>query len=146
MGEDLTFIGKYIFELFMVLFLVALGIHYRNINTLDDLTKVYAEISATTGGFTSSHYSDLVDDLVKIGYDKENTTISISAKLPDGTNISSKAKNVTDSNYCPRGSKITLVVKSGKKSFFSKVLNWVNIPSDVSFGTSRRVFMSERVE
>lgn len=146
MGEDLTFIGKYVFELFMVLFLVSLGIHYSNANNLDDLTKVYAEISATTGGFTSSQYNDLVDDLVRIGYDKEKTSITISAKLPDGTNISTKAKNVTDSNFCPRGSKITLVVKSTKKSFVSKILNWVNIPSDISFGTSRRVFMSERVE
>ena len=63
MSEDLTFIGKHIFEFFMVLFLVALGIHYRNLNVLDDLTKVYAEISATNGGFTSSLYNDLVDAL-----------------------------------------------------------------------------------
>lgn len=146
MGEDLTFIGKYIFELFMVFFLIAIGVHFRHLNKLDDLTKVYAELSATTGGFTTSQYNDLVEDLKDIGYDSESTSITITAKLPDGTNINSRAKNVTDTNFSPRGSKITLEVKSSKKSFLANVMNWVNIPSDITFGSSKRVFMSERVE
>lgn len=155
MSEDITFIFKHPFELFMVLFMVFVGIHYRNINNLDDITKVYAEITAVSGGFTSAQYNDLVEDLEKIGYASDSTSIKIKATAPDGTDLSSKVINVTPPSqtpyptkpiYVPRGTKIVLTVKSSKKSLLTNIYKWVNIESNISLGNSRRVYMSERVE
>lgn len=155
MSEDLTFIAKHPFELFMVLFLIFTAVHYRNLNNLDDVTKAYAEITAVSGGFTSYQYNCLIEDLEKIGYDKENTIITIKATTPDGTDISKKVINVTPQNqnpypsnpiYAPRGSKIELIVKSSRKSLLNSIYKWVNIESNISLGTSRRIYMSERVE
>ena len=155
MSEDLTFIFKHPFELFMILFLVFTGVHYRNINSLDDLTKAYAEITAVSGGFTTYQYNSLVEDLEKIGYDKEHTIITIKATSPSGANISNKATNVTPPSqnpyptnpiYVSRGSKIELVVTSTKKSLLNSVYKWINIESNISLGSSKRVYMSERIE
>lgn len=155
MSEDLTFIFKHPFELLMILIIVFLGIHYRNINNLDDLTKVYAEITAVSGGFTTAQYNDFINDLEAIGYSEEDTIIEIKAIAPDGTDISNKVINVTPANqspypsepiYCPRGSKITLTVVSTKKAVLTKIFDWINLDSDISLGTSKRVYMSERVE
>lgn len=155
MSEDLTFIFKNPFELFMILFLVLAGIHYKNINNLDDLTKAYAEITAVSGGFTTYQYNAFLNDLESIGFDKEHTIIIVQATSPSGDNISSKVMNVTPQTqnpypdnpvYVPRGSKIELIVTSSRKSLLNSIYKWVNIQSNISLGSSRRVYMSERVE
>lgn len=155
MNEDLVFIVKHPVEFIMILFLVFLGIHYYNKNQLDDLTKVYAEITATTGGFTTSQYNDFIEDLKDIGHAEEETIITISATDPDGKDISSKAINVTPPSdagysqsptYCPRGTKITLKVISKKKAVLNSIFKFINSTTDISLGTSKRIYMSERVE
>lgn len=155
MNEDLVFIVKHPVEFFMILFLVFLGIHYYNKNQLEDLTKVYAEITATTGGFTTSQYNDFIEDLKYIGHAEEETVITIKAIAPDGKDISSKAINVTPPRdtsypqspvYCPRGTKITLEVVSKKQAVLNSMFKYINKTSDISLGTSKRVYMSERVE
>lgn len=155
MSEDLTFIFKHPFELFMIIFLVLTGVHYKNINSLDDLTKAYAEITAVSGGFTTYQYNAFLSDLESIGFDKEHTIIIVKATSPSGDNISSKVMNVTPQTqnpypanpvYVPRGSKIELIVTSSRKSLLNSIYKCVNIQSNISLGSSRRVYMSERVE
>lgn len=155
MNEDITFIAKHPFELALILLLVFVGIHYSNINNLDDVTKAYAEITAVSGGFTSYQYNSLIEDLEKIGYDKEQTKITIKATAQDGTDISNKVTNVTPQNqntypsnpvYAPRGSKIVLTVNSSRKSILNSIYKWLGVESNISKGKSRRIYMSERVE
>lgn len=155
MNEDLTFIVKHPFEFALILLLVFIGIHFRNLNNLDDVTKAYAEITAVSGGFTSYQYNSLIEDLEKIGYDKEQTKITIKATEQDGTDISNKVTNVTPINqspyplnpvYAPRGSKIVLTVNSSRKSILNSIYKWLGVESSISKGKSRRIYMSERVE
>lgn len=154
MHEDIVFIFKHRIEIILFMFLLFIGIHFNNKNQLDDLTKVYAEITATTGGFTTYQYNDLIRDLKEIGFSEEDTLITIKATAPDGTDLTNKVINVTPPSetyvgepvYCPRGSKISLTVTSKKKAAINNIFKIVNSNSNISYGTSKRVYMSERVE
>ena len=148
MGEDLAFIYKIPIILLFVFFAIAIGIHFINRDELGELTKHYAEITAVSGGFTSSQYSDFKDDLKAIGLDPSQTTITIKATSPDGTDITSKATNVDASNlspyptnprYCPRGTKISLTVVSTQKSVLNNMFKSFGVASNLSKAASRKV-------
>lgn len=159
MDEDLSFLYRIPFELFMILSLIWIGIHFSVRSDLVDLNKNYAEITATTGGFTTAQYNDYINDLEEIGFASEDTIVTIQAFTPDGTDISNQAINVTpppkknesdsypaDPVYCPRGTKITLIVQSKKRSIINNVFSFAGSNSTISKGSDRKVYMSERVE
>lgn len=154
MEEDITFAFMTPIELIWILLIIWVGLHFCIKDNLGDLTKNYAEITATSGGFTKSQYNKFIDDLKVIGFDPENTEIKITAMATDGTDISEKAINVTPkenaststSNFCPRGTIITLDVISKKSSPLANIFSYLGDTSNLSLGTSHRVYMSERME
>lgn len=155
MGEDLSFIYKLPIMLIFIIFAISIGIHFSNRDELGELTKHYAEITATTGGFTSHQYKDFTDDLKAMGLDPNETTITIKATAPDGTDISSKALNIdapnltpypTNPKYCPRGTKISLTVVSKVESGLNGIFKSFGVVSNFSKASSKKVYMSERVK
>lgn len=155
MGEDLSFIYKMPIIFVFLCYITASGIFFFNRDELGELTKHYAEITAVTGGFTTSQYNDFKDDLKDIGLDPIETTIEIKATDPDGTDITSRALNVdapnmtpypTNPKYCPRGSKITITVISNKKSILANIFKSFGTQTNMSKASSKKVYMSERVK
>lgn len=154
-GEDLNFVYKMLFSFFMFCLIVATAIYFRNEYALENLLKNYSEITAITGGFTSSQYSDFEDDLKNIGLDPNETNITIVATAPDGTDITSQATNVTPTNispypstpkYCPRGTKISITVISKRKAILSNIVPIFGATSNLSKADNKKVYMSERVK
>lgn len=155
MEDDLRFAIFSPIELLLILALIWSGMHFIVRDNLGDLTKHYAEITAVSGGFTESQYNSFLQELKIRGYDVDNTEIKVKATATDGTDISDKVLNVTPKEtnpyptepvYCPRGTIITLDVKSKKKSALANLFTYLGSPSNLSYGESHRVYMSERVE
>lgn len=152
MGEDLSFVYKVMLSFMLLSVIVFTGIHFQDNYALENVVKHYSEITAVTGGFTTSQYDDFKNDLKLIGLDPNETDISIKASAPDGTDITSKVTDVTipgvagETKYCPRGSKITLTVVSRKKSTLTTVFKMFNLNSLLPKASNRKVYMSERVK
>ena len=155
MDDALMYIYDWIWKFALILIITWTGLFFYSSNELEEITKAYAELTAVTGGFTSSQYNDFLEDLRQAGFPNEKIQVTIKATAPDGSNISSKAKNVTPINqspypsnpvYCPRGTKIELSIKSTEKSPLNVAYKFLGIDSDISKGSSKRIYMSERVE
>lgn len=146
MDEALTFTYTFIFKLFITILVILAGVFFSSRDTLGDITKHYAETTAVNGGFSSSQYDDFIQDLKDMGIDTNTAEITVKAKSIDGHDISSKALNVTDTKYCPRGTTITLIVKSNKKSILNSAFKAFGINTNIKNNYSKRVYMSERVK
>lgn len=154
MDDELTFTFTFILEFIFIMILIWVGLHFFIKDDLSEITKHYSEITATTGGFTTTQYENFLDDLREINIDPNECDITIKAIDDDGNDISSKAINVTptnespypaDPNFCPRGTQITLTVVSNKESALNKVFKFIGIDSDIKKGVAKKVYMSERV-
>lgn len=155
MGDDLKFAFTSFFEFLWIIVLIWIGMHLFTKNNLTDITKHYAEVTAVTGGFTDVQYNNMLEELRIRGFAEDSTSIVVKAIGPDGTDYSRIAKNVThpaengiyegEPVYCPRGTEITLSIKSKKKSILSNIYEYFGVETNLSKGSSRKVYMSERV-
>lgn len=153
MDHTLHVIFKAIFGTIVGVAVITMGLHISNYSKLNEVTKKYAEVVATTGGFTNSQYEHMIDEFRELGIDVNKAEIKIVAEGTDGSDISDSAMNVTpleDKNennpvYCPRGSIITLTVRSGK-SPLRVVFKALGQDFDMAGVTSKKSFMSERVK
>lgn len=155
MDDILSYVWGTIWKFGLLLVIIWMGMHFIINTDISEITKAYAEISATTGGFTKSLHDDLKEDLRKIGLDPKKTVINIKANTANGVDISNKAVNITPPGtvpypsspiYCPRGTKFTIEIYSTEKSHLNTALNFIGIKSNIKKAYSRKVYMSERVE
>lgn len=156
MSGNLKFLYSLFVEALLVVLLVTVGLHLFLKNNLSNITKHYAEVTATTGGFTKTQYDNMLEELRIYGFPEDSISINIRAIGPDGTDYSDIVKNVTPPSedgiyeqtpvYCPRSTEIFLEIKSTKNSFLGNFYKSIGLDSNLKKGTSRRVYMSERVK
>ena len=151
MEDELTFTFTFIIEFVFIMLLIWAGLHFAIKDDLSEITKHYAEITATTGGFTTSQYDNFLDDLRAIDIDPNECEIKITAIDDEGNDISAKAINVTpisqtpyptEPNYCPRGTQITLSVVSNQESMLNQIFKFIGIISNIKKGMAKKVDMS----
>lgn len=155
MDETLELVYSLVWKFALLMLLIGTGVHFAYDTNIREVTKAYAEMTAVTGGFTSSQLTQLKTDLSQLGYDPTKIVITITATSSGGADLTSKVTNVTPLDqspypatpiFCPRGSKITLVVSSTDKSALNGIYTFFKINSTLKKGYAKIVYMSERVE
>lgn len=135
MDESLQF--SFTFFLKWVLFsvLIAIGIYFMYQSPLQNITQQAITYGATQGGFTSEDIQQIKDELQNSGYDPSKLTIKISP---------AKAVNITETSYCPRGTKIELLIYYNEPSMVNSVFKYITGTESNITNHSRKVAMSER--
>lgn len=127
-------IASTIFELFLILVLVGVGVYFSDQTPLNDITKSYLERGCVYGGFKTTDIQAMKSDLGKEGFDPAFIDIKITP---------STAIDITDTTYTKRGEIVNLKITYNKLGLLDSIFRRLGVTSDTK-NSSSRYGMSER--
>ena len=136
MEDILISLKTSVFEIFMILILVAVGLYFTNQTPLNDITKAYLEIACTQGGFKSGDIDALKNKLAANGYEKDKITVKIEP---------AKAININTSTYCSRGEIISIQVVYEKQTLLDQLFKKLGAGGKDTKNNCTRFGMSEKL-
>jgi hypothetical protein len=122
------------FEIFLILVLVAVGIHYSEKTPLKSIGKAYLERACTNGGFTKEDIDAMKNEIAKNNIDPNQVGIDIQP---------AEALNSTNTKYAKRSTIISLNLTNNKlgliDSLYKKLGSTTDIKNSVYiYGMSER--------
>lgn len=122
------------FEIFLIVVLIAVGVHNSNQTPIQDITKAYTEKACTQGGFSNSDIQNLKNDLAK--EDITDVTINI-------TPANAQPTKYQDNCYVKRGEIINLEIINNKLGLIDQVYKSLGSKTDIK-NRAKAYGMSER--
>lgn len=124
-------------DLFFLLFLVAVGVHFSNQTPLNAITKSYLEAACVNGGFTQADIDSMLDDLNNNGFNRDKIEITLSTQYP------ARVMNITDTDYVKRGNIICIKVQNNDLGLLDTLFKKLGVTNDtknicILYGMSER--------